>query len=164
MHILEGVSRLFHVNDEIKLRSRSGNGSGMKSLNAPALGPTLPAKSKFKVSEGSPLRSRSDGRGPLHPAVSTSGIKFEQKGSAALELCRTAAVKEGGKKEKEWSRRIILSSINFIRLPRRRGFSRIIGGKSQTLVSKSKQFHFLRTLLGYDETSRAWKMKISFYR
>lgn len=29
-----GVSRLFHVNDEIKLCSKSSNGSGMKSLNA----------------------------------------------------------------------------------------------------------------------------------
>lgn len=32
-----GVSRLFRVNDEIKLCSKSSNGGGMKSLSAPAL-------------------------------------------------------------------------------------------------------------------------------
>lgn len=62
-----GVSRLFRVNDEIKLCSKSSNGGGMKSLSAAPTPFRLFAKSKFKVFEGllsilAPTVARREGR------------------------------------------------------------------------------------------------------
>lgn len=95
-----GVSRLFRVNDEIKLCSKSSNGGGMKSLSAPA------APSPSRNLKSSRVYS-------LHPCPSTKrrkktrlpwsllGLSSNQKKKAERGIpprWKPRGIKGGGKK------------------------------------------------------------------
>lgn len=73
-----GVSRLFRVNDEIKLCSKSSNGGGMKSLSAPTSAVSSPSRN-LKSSRVYSPPPRQGEKEENSPSLVAAGIKFEQK-------------------------------------------------------------------------------------
>lgn len=79
-----GVSRLFRVNDEIKLCSKSSNGGGMKSLSAPTSAVSSPSRN-LKSSRVYSPPPRQGEKEENSPSLVAAGIKFEQKKEAEGE-------------------------------------------------------------------------------
>lgn len=73
-----GVSRLFRVNDEIKLCSKSSNGGGMKSLSAPTSAVSSPSRN-LKSSRVYSPPPRQGEKEENSSTLVAAGIKFEQK-------------------------------------------------------------------------------------